>query len=151
MLLRPDSRGNVSLNSNDPLDPPKMSFDYYEKGTDLEDNIYGLKYIVKLIEDTRAFKDVAAKLIPYPKCNHFQFKSDDYWVCLSKYLTSSFYHQCNTCGMGDVVNYKLQVFGIHKLRVVDSSIFPYIPSAHTYGPTIMVGEKGSNIIRKYWL
>lgn len=151
MLLQPDARGCVTLKSNNPLDPPNMSYSYYEHGTDLTDNIYGLKYVVKLIEDTQAFKDVAAKLNPYSKCEHYPFKSDDYYVCLSKYLTHSYQHQCGTCRMGDVVNYNLEVFGIKNLRVVDSSIFPYIPSGHIYAPTIMVGEKGSDLIRNRWL
>lgn len=85
------------------LDPPKMPYDYYEKRTDLEDNIYGLNYIVNLIKNIHAFKCVVAKLNPCLKCNNFQFKSEDYWVCLSKYLTSIYYHQYNTCRMGDTL------------------------------------------------
>ncbi|XP_022161405.1 glucose dehydrogenase [FAD, quinone]-like isoform X2 [Myzus persicae] len=154
LLLQPDGRGSVSLKSNDPLDPPIMSYGYYENNnTDLEDNVYALKYAVKLVEETNAFKDVAAKLrpIPLPKCEHLPFRSDDYWVCVSKHLTYTFHHQCSTCRMGDVVNNKLQVIGIQGLRVVDSSIFPHIPDAHLYAPTLMVGEKGADMIRSYWL
>lgn len=152
LLLQPDVHGNVTLKNKNPWHPPIMSYDYYDSKTDLEDNIYALKYSVKLIEETQAFKDVAAKLnpIPYQKCDHILFKSDDYWACLSKHLTSTYHHQCSTCRMGDVVNNKLQVIGIQGLRVVDSSIFPYIPSAHLYGPTLMVGEKAANIIKSHW-
>lgn len=151
MLLQPDARGRVTLKSKDPLIPPVMSYSYFENGTDLEDNIYGLKYVVKLVEETQAFKDVAAKMIPYPQCEHLEFKSDEYWVCLSKFLTFTYGHQSGTCRMGDVVNYNLEVIGIHRLRVVDCSIFPYVPSSHMYAPTIMVGEKGSDIIQSRWL
>ncbi|XP_016661905.1 glucose dehydrogenase [FAD, quinone] [Acyrthosiphon pisum] len=153
LLLQPDGRGRVSLKSNNPLDPPIMSYGYYENNnTDLEDNVYALKYAVKLVEETQAFKDVSAKLspIPYPKCKHFEFKSDDYWACVSKHQTNTYHHQCSTCRMGDVVNNKLQVIGIQGLRVVDSSIFPHIPHAHLYAPTLMVGEKGADMIRSYW-
>jgi len=153
LLLQPGGRGSVSLKSKNPLDPPIMSYGYYENNnTDLEDNVYALKYAVKLVEETQAFKDVSAKLSPkpHPKCEHLLFKSDDYWVCVSKHQTNTFHHQCNTCRMGDVVNNKLQVIGIEGLRVVDSSIFPHIPHAHLYAPTLMVGEKGADMIRSYW-
>jgi len=52
--------------------------------------------------------------------------------------------------MGDVVDYKLKVIGIQGLRVVDSSIFPLIPSAHLYAPTLMVGEKAADMIKSDW-
>lgn len=152
LLLQPDARGNISLHDKNPWHAPIMSYGYYESKTDLEDNVYALKYSVKLIEETQAFKDVAAILnpIPYPKCDHILFKSDDYWACVSKHLTNTYHHQCGTCRMGDVVNNKLQVIGIRGLRVVDSSIFPHIPSAHLYAPTIMVGEKAADMIRRDW-
>lgn len=152
LMLQPDACGNVTLKNKNPWQPPLMSYGYYESKTDLDDNIYALKYAVKLVEETLAFKDVDAKLdpVPYPKCNHLLFKSDDYWACLSKHLTNTYHHQCNTCRMGDVVNNKLQVIGIQGLRVVDSSVFPHIPHAHLYAPTIMVGEKAADMIKQFW-
>lgn len=152
LLLQPDARGNVTLRSKNPFHQPIMSFNYYDSKTDLENNIYGLKYSVKLVEETQAFKDVAARLnpVPFSKCDHILFKSDDYWACLSKHLTHSYQHQCGTCRMGDVVNDKLQVIGIQGLRVIDSSVFPYIPHAHLYAPTLMVGEKGADLVKSSW-
>ncbi|VVC32224.1 Glucose-methanol-choline oxidoreductase, C-terminal,Glucose-methanol-choline oxidoreductase, N- [Cinara cedri] len=153
LMLQPDGRGNVTLRNKNPWNPPLMSYGYYETKTDLDANVYALKYAVKLVEETQAFKDVDAKLdpAPYPKCSHLLFKSDDYWACVSKYLTNTYHHQCGTCRMGDVVNNKLQVIGIQGLRVVDSSIFPHIPHAHLYSPTLMVGEKASDMIKSFWL
>lgn len=152
LMLQPEARGSITLQSNNPWQPPKMSYGYYDNETDLIDNVYALKYAVKLVEETQAFKDVAAKLnpTPYPKCNHLKFKSDDYWACFSKHLTNTYHHQCSTCRMGDVVNSELQVIGIKGLRVVDSSVFPYIPHSHLYAPTIMVGEKAADMIRHHW-
>lgn len=152
LMLQPDARGNVSLHDKNPWHFPIMSYGYYESKTDLEDNVFALKYAVKLVEETKAFKDVAAILnpIPHPKCDHILFKSDDYWACVSKHMTNTYHHQCGTCRMGDVVNNKLQVIGIQGLRVVDSSIFPRIPSAHLYAPTTMVGEKAADLIRSDW-
>ncbi|XP_060842181.1 glucose dehydrogenase [FAD, quinone]-like [Rhopalosiphum padi] len=151
-LLQPVARGSVTLKNNNPIHPPIMSFDYYNNSTDLEENIFAVKYSVKFVEETRAFQSVAAKLnpVPYPKCEHLPFKSDNYWACLLIHVTSTSNHHCGTCRMGDVVNEKLQVIGIDGLRVVDSSVFPHMPSTHTYAPTLMVGEKGADMIRSYW-
>lgn len=152
LLLQPDASGNITLRSKNPLDPPIMSYNYYESETDLEDNVFALKYAVKLVEETQAFKDVGAilKPVPYSKCDNFLFKSDDYWACLSKHLTSTYHHQCSTCRMGDVVSNELKIIGIHGLRVVDSSILPNIPHAHLYAPTLMVGEKAADMIQSDW-
>ncbi|XP_008484812.2 sporozoite surface protein 2-like [Diaphorina citri] len=49
-----------------------------------------------------------------------------------------------------VVNDQLQVYGVTNLRVVDASIFPIVPSAHLYAPTVMVGEKASDMIKETW-
>lgn len=153
MLLQPDARGRVTLKNKNPWTPPLMTYGYYDNKTDLDDHVFALKYAVKMVEETQAFKDFDAKLnpIPYSQCDHLLFRSDDYWACFSKHLTNTFHHQCSTCRMGDVVNSKLQVNGIQGLRVVDSSIFPYIPSAHLYSPTVMVGEKAADMIRSDWL
>ena len=61
------------------------------------------------------------------------------------------FHQCGTCKMGrdpkqSVVDPRLRVHGIRGLRVADASIFPTIPSGNTNAPTIMVGEKASDLI-----
>ncbi|XP_016661906.1 glucose dehydrogenase [FAD, quinone]-like [Acyrthosiphon pisum] len=151
-LLQPDNRGRVTLKNNNSMHAPIMSFDYYDNSTDLEENIFAVKYAVKFVENTRAFQGFAAKLnpVPYPKCSHLQFRSDNYWACVLVHMTGTSNHHCGTCRMGDVVNEKLQVIGIYGLRVVDSSVFPHIPSTHMYAPTMMVGEKGADMIRSYW-
>lgn len=49
-----------------------------------------------------------------------------------------------------VVNPELQVYGIRNLRVVDGSIIPEIPASHTNAPIFMIGEKASDMIKRYW-
>ena len=61
------------------------------------------------------------------------------------------FHPCGTCRMGtgpadSVVNSRLQVHGMHGLRVADASVFPSIPTGNTNGPAIMVGEKAAELI-----
>ena len=63
------------------------------------------------------------------------------------------YHQCGTCKMGvdpkyAVVDEKLRVHGVQRLRVVDASVFPLVPTGNTNGPTIAVAEKAATMIIK---
>lgn len=82
--------------------------------------------------------------------------SDQYWECCIRGYTSSLQHQVGTCKMGPqsdptaVVNDELKVHGVNKLRVVDASVMPVLPSAHTNAVVFMIGEKGADIVKNYW-
>jgi choline dehydrogenase len=61
------------------------------------------------------------------------------------------FHPCGTCIMGpdparSVVDPRLRVHGLERLRVIDASIFPNVTSGNTNAPAIMVGEKGSDLV-----
>lgn len=49
-----------------------------------------------------------------------------------------------------VVNPELQVHGVQNLRVVDASIMPFLPAAHTNGVVFMIGEKAADMVKKHW-
>lgn len=89
-------------------------------------------------------------------CEHLEFKSEPYWECCIRHYTSSLQHQVGTCKMGHptdntaVVNPNLQVYGIKNLRVVDASIMPILPAAHTNAVVYMIGEKAADMIKDYW-
>ena len=77
------------------------------------------------------------------------FRSEEIVKACSHYAQTIF-HPVGTCKMGNdesaVVSDKLKVHGINKLRVIDASIMPNITSGNTNAPTIMIAEKGADMI-----
>ena len=71
------------------------------------------------------------------------------WV---RQTCETYHHQAGTCKMGidamSVVDPQLRVYGIEGLRVADASIMPTVVSGNTNGPSIMIGEKAADLIRK---
>ncbi|CAH1113140.1 unnamed protein product [Psylliodes chrysocephalus] len=89
-------------------------------------------------------------------CESKEFDSDDYWECALRTIIGSLWHQVSTCKMGPkddpeaVVDNTGIVHGIKRLRVADTSIIPLPLTAHTAGPSYMIGEKISDLIKEEW-
>jgi hypothetical protein len=107
------------------------------------------------LANTKAFKESGFKLDTkkLQGCEPETFGTYQYFNCvLDKYVGAA-HHIVGTCKRGNssdpqvVVDPKLRVYGIRNLRVVDDSIMPIIPSANTNAPTIMIGEKASELIK----
>lgn len=155
MVLRPKSRGRIKLQSRNPFDHPLILPNYFSDPYDVELSIRGIRRMIDLL-DTKAFRRINAKLLnkAVPGCKHFTFNSDDYWECYTRHLTFTIYHHCGTAKMGtdrrSVVDPTLRVYGVKRLRVIDASIMPEIISGHTNAPSIMIGEKGADMIKETW-
>ncbi|KAI8772818.1 glucose dehydrogenase [FAD, quinone] [Biomphalaria glabrata] len=154
-LLRPETRGKISLRSSDPYDPPLIEMKYLDKQEDVELMIRGVQECEKFV-NTETLQSVGAELTEKTAasaCEAFRFKSHEYWQCLVRHRPISSFHYSGTCKMGPendhtaVVDGHLRVKGISNLRVVDASIMPWIISGDTYAPTIMIAEKAADIIR----
>lgn len=157
MLLHPKSKGYLQLRSANPLDHPKLYGNYLTHPKDVATAIAGIRYIIKMV-DTPPFQKYGANLHSkkFSNCRQFDFDSDGYWECALRTVTSTLHHQIATCRMGPegdpeaVVDPELRLYGVNRLRVVDSSIIPRTIVAHTNAPAIMIGEKAADMIKKTW-
>lgn len=159
LLLLPKSKGYLMLNLTDPVfGQPLIYSRFFTVKEDVDTLVAGMRFAVTL-EDTPAFKLSGASYvkIPVQHCSHYVWGTYEYFVCLLTHYTSTIYHPTSTCKMGPkwdkeaVVDPRLRVYGIHKLRVVDASIMPKIVRGNTNAPVIMIAEKASDLIKEEWL
>jgi len=145
--MRSKSRGQITLNSADPAQAPKIEFNYMSHPDDWED-------FRRCIRLTREIFSQAA-FDPY-RGHEIQpgdkYQTDDELDTFIKEHAESAYHPCGTCKMGSkddpyaVVDPECKVIGVEGLRVADSSIFPRITNGNLNGPSIMTGEKAADHI-----
>lgn len=150
------STGTIKLTTADPFDYPLIDPNYFsDKGLeDLEALYQALQLFLKLTE-TQAFRryNVSLSFKQISGCSHTEFLSREYWYCYFRTVIGLGLHEMATCLMGSnpqtgVVDSKLRVFGINGLRVADSSVIPIPLTAHTNGPSNMIGEKASDLIKE---
>ncbi|XP_063709218.1 glucose dehydrogenase [FAD, quinone]-like [Culicoides brevitarsis] len=156
-LLRPFSRGTVRLRSKNPFDSPLIDTNFFADPRDMKTLVEGAK-IALAVAGAPIFKKFGNRVhsIPLPPCKPFKFLSDEYLECHARTLTQTIYHPVGTAKMGpkndssSVVDERLRVHGVVGLRVIDASIMPNIVSGNTNSPTIMIGEKGADMIKRDW-
>ena len=145
--MRSASRGAVTLRSADPLDSPKIQFNYMSKPEDWEDFRNCIR-LTREIFGQEAFAPYAGKEIQPGSGVQTDDELDDF---IREHVESAF-HPCGTARMGSVddpmavVDRECRVIGVEGLRLADSSIFPRITNGNLNGPAIMVGEKASDHI-----
>lgn len=158
MLLRPKSRGRILLRSSNPYDKPIFHAGYFTHPQDIKVLVEGVKIALAMAQ-TQAFLRLGTKFwdqIPMPGCEEKDLWSDEYWNCMARHYTTTIYHHSGSAKMGpphdsaSVVNHELKVYGVPRLRVIDASIMPNIVSGNTNAPTIMIAEKGSDLIKADW-
>jgi len=147
--IRPDSRGSVHIRSKDPQDQPAIRFNFLETEADQKAAIAGLRHSRKIAQTAPMSSFVDQELLPGPDCN-----TDEELLAHCRENGLSLLHCVGTCKMGvdhmAVVDPRLKVRGLNGLRIVDASIMPRIVSANTNAATIMIGEKGAQMIIDDW-
>lgn len=146
-VLRPHSRGEVFLQSNDPMADPGIDPRFLSDDRDLNILIKGTKMAREML--------LAPSLAKYRHRELFGITddmSDAQWESHIRARADTIYHPVGTCKMGvddtAVVDPELRVRGLQGLRVVDASVMPTLVSGNTNAPTIMIAEKAADLIRK---
>ena len=144
--IRPTSRGEINIVSNNIKDYPKIKMNYLSTDDDRYVAAQGLKLVRKIMLETEIFK----KYKPEEYRPGVHITDDEELVKAGSDFTQTIFHPVGTCKMGQddmaVVDEKLRVKGIQNLRVIDASIMPNITSGNTNAPTIMIAEKGADMI-----
>lgn len=154
--VNPQSEGSVRLKSNDWRDPPVIDPNYFSKEIDFKVFEEGFKLSLQYIK-TPSMKKLSPKLFInlYPDCKS---PSDNevnanFVKCIIHHYSSSIFHPVATAKMGtdsdknSVVTPDLLVKGFTNIRVIDASVMPTITRGNTNAPTIMIAEKGADIIK----
>ena len=144
-LLKPESRGTVLLKSADPLAAPAIRPNYLATPGDCELLVAGMK-IAQRLADAEPLRGYVARVHEPAQ----PLKNDDAWLQYLRERGGISYHPVGTCRMGNdaaaVVDPRLRVRGFEGLRVIDASIMPTLISGNTNAPTIMIGEKGADLV-----
>ncbi|KAF9214288.1 hypothetical protein BGZ59_003966 [Podila verticillata] len=158
LLLNPISSGQVTI--SDVVQDGKLE-------TLIDPNYFSDPFDVRVMTEVMRFiRRIGAHMGRDPTCGPVveAFPGEDKVpnedeAAMQEYVkreSSAFYHPTSTCHMGPasdplaVVDARLNVYGIDRLRVVDASVMPKLPAAHTCAPTIMIAEKAADMIREDW-
>lgn len=147
--LRPESRGFVHIQSADPLQHPVIQPNYLSTEQDRRVAVASLRLARRI-----SAADALAKYHPLEFMPGPAYQSDDALIDAAGNVGTTIFHPVGTCKMGPasdtqaVVDARLRVHGVAQLRVVDASIMPTITSGNTNSPTVMIAERGSEMIRE---
>ena len=142
---RPKSRGRLTLRSSDPRQPPCIFPRLLDHPDDLSVLRRGCEIIRGIFATPPLADHVRSETAPGSGVN-----SADEWEHYLRHDSITIFHPCGTCRMGTgedaVVDPELRVRGISGLRVIDASIMPHLVSGNINAPTIMIGEKGADLV-----
>lgn len=148
VLVSPRARGRVWLRSADPSDKPHILTNSLSEADDVASLVAGVRLARVIAEQSPLREIITREIKPGPA------EMDDAELTADiRRRLMLIYHPVGTCRMSDtapeaVVDSKLRVHGIERLRVVDASIMPIIPGGNTHAPTVMLAERGADLIRE---
>jgi choline dehydrogenase len=143
---RPTSRGTVHIRCPDPLSAPAIAPNSLSTAADVEDVFEGARILRRIASAAPLAAVIEAERQPGK-----DVVSDGAVLADFRARAGSVFHASGTCAMGPetrsaVVDARLRVHGVTRLRVADASIFPNVTSGNTNTPTLMVAEKAADLI-----
>ena len=142
VILRPESVGSVRLASAAPEAPPVIRYNHLTADYDRRTLVAGLRLMRKFAAMPAMAKFADEELLPGAASD-----SDQALVDYARSTGNSVYHPVGTCRMGAdagaVVDARLRVHGVSRLRVADASVMPWVTSGNTNAPTAMIAERAA--------
>ncbi len=143
---RPTSRGHIQVRSRDPFALPVIVPNSLSEPQDMEDMLDGIVLARRLAATPALSGIITREVLPGASVQSREEMIEDI-----RKRAVTVYHPVSTCRMGvdprtSVVNQRLAVHGLDRLRVVDASVFPSVTSGNTNAPVIMVAEKAADLI-----
>lgn len=143
--MRPESKGYVRARTPDAFDAPTIQPNYLTTDTDRAAAIRGLRMARQFLSSAALAPFKGDETLPGRNV-----QSDDEFLDYAMSRGATVYHAVSTCRMGSdpmaVVDNNLRVRGISGLRIIDASIMPTMPSANTNAATMMIAEKGADLV-----
>ena len=145
--VRPESRGTIMAQSPDPLTYPAIRPNYLSAPNDLRVLIAGVGHTRRIFAQPAVAPHSAGETVP-----GLAVASEEAFLDYARHNGTTIFHPVGTCKMGTdpmaVVDPRLRVVGVAGLRVIDASVMPTVTTGNTNAPTIMIGEKGAEMIRE---
>jgi choline dehydrogenase len=143
---RPSSRGYLALRGPDPMQAPRIVPNSLSTERDRDDMLAATAFLRKLAAAPAMRAVIDHEILPGPSVQTAEQLMDDV-----AQRASTVYHPVSTCRMGPdpeqaVVDPQLRVHGVSGLRVIDASVFPTLTSGNTNAPTLMLAEKGADLV-----
>jgi choline dehydrogenase len=149
ILVKPRSRGFITLRTADPMDKPIIDPQYLsdDAGEDRAALMSGLRMCARIAQSP-ALSGVLGAIARPPGATSLD---DETFEATINGCSHTIYHPVGTCRMGSdeasVVDPQLRVRGVDGLRVADASVMPAIVRGHTHAPSVLIGEKAADLIR----
>ena len=147
----PHSRGEIVLDSADPAVPPAIHMNYYDDPHDMRVMVAGIRRAMDIAAHWPGNRRPGPVMIPPFLAEKHGYRegnepSDALLEEFALHFSLTVYHPTSTCRIGDVVDPRLRVLGVDRLRVADASVMPAVIAGNTNAPTIMIGEKAAEMI-----
>ena len=143
---RPTSRGSIHIRSADPAAAPRIVPNAYSTANDVEEMLAAVKFLRRIASQPALADLTSEEVLPGSACISDEDLIDDF-----RRRSGTVYHPVSTCRMGpdsysSVVDPRLRVHGVERLRVIDASVFPSIISGNTNATAIATGAKGAALV-----
>lgn len=145
------SEGEIVLDSADPATPPAIRMNYFGDPHDMKVMVAVIRRALEIVAHWPAHRQIGPLLVPRALATKHGYHegtppSDALLEDLALHFSMTVYHLTCTCRIGSVVDPRLRVAGVARLRVADASVMPDIVSGNTNAASIMIGEKAAEIV-----